>query len=115
MSKDKETRKISIEGKRLKELVESEGWQIAKKKLMDKLMDAGSVMNFDSKLDPQKAVIEIAAKKMAIEMVYEWITRDVYGTVEQHKSNSKEIFNEMKEDYIIRMDELEETSDESTS
>ena len=110
MSQDKETRKIKFEGKKLKEMVEGEGWPIAKKKIMDRLMDAGSVMNFGNELEPQKAVIEIHAKKMAVEMVYQWIVQDIEGTVAQHRANSTDIYKEMKDDYIIRMEELEQQS-----
>lgn len=97
---DTETQKVLSEGDQLKYLTEQSGWGIVKRKLMDKIMDLGSVLGLDS-TDPHKLAIEIAARQLATKILIDWFG-EIEGKVDQHKANV-DILNSLKDEYIIEV------------
>ena len=96
--------KIFTEGEKSANFTDSSDWKHAKDKLMKILGDANAITGLDDTLDPEKAIVEIQAKKMAIGIVNEWIA-DIEGTSEGHKN---QIQGEKKHETHIHNEEKPE-------
>jgi len=97
---DKSTRKILKDGDHLEDLVKHPGWDIAKRKLTEKILSVGNIMTI-SKSD--SALEELAARQIAIETIFGWLN-DIEGTVTQHKSHREQFSVLQREDYLIRLE-----------
>lgn len=98
MNPDKETKQILSEADHVKSLLGSDGWRIIKAKLDERILDLQNISNLDmGKVDTLPA--QLAARKMAVEHVFEWLKKDVYGFVEQQESNGQKL-TETPENYI---------------
>ena len=82
---DVETNKIMNEGKLVAGFVESSVWQLIRKDLTAKIEDVGSVFGLDN-MSPDKLVVEVGARQLAVQMVKEWIA-EVEGKAEQYNVN----------------------------
>lgn len=69
---DEETKQIVSENKLLLEMVETNGWRIARKKIADKIMDLQNAFNIDDS-DPQKLIIDLNARKLATQILFDWL------------------------------------------
>lgn len=96
---DEETKKVLTDGDKLKALVESEGWQIVYRKFSDKIMDLQFIANVDD-ATPEKAFIDMQARKYAVSILMDWMKNDILGTVEQHINNNK--LTKTENGYIVR-------------
>lgn len=74
-----------------------DGWPEAKRELMGRLIELVSLMevNID---DPNKAIVDIAARKIAFHMILQWI-EDLEGS-KVTEDMLKELEQETKESYI---------------
>ena len=95
---DKETKKILSEGEQIQQMTETQGWQIVKERIFKRLADAGSILGIESK-DPEKMMLELSAKQMAVQIVIDWLREDVDGEVEKHK-NYNEILTKQQIGYL---------------
>lgn len=96
---DVETKNVEDRGKKLKELVDSEGWQLAKTLLSDKILDIQSIMNIDE-TDPVKVFQEVQTRRIVAGIILEWL-QDVEGTALQYESNKAP--KENNKGHIIRL------------
>lgn len=101
MEKDKDTQQILTEADHVRSMIESDGWKSIKGKLDLKILDLQNINNLDTdKIDTLPA--QLAARKMAVEIIFTWLKSDVYGFVEQQHSNSQKILDKGIEDFIGR-------------
>ena len=89
---DKQTMKVMKEGEQLLRLVEDEKWMTAKRLLYKQILEVGNILAIETK---ENALVELAARQMAITMVFEWI-KEVEGSALAHKANA-EMFREIQE------------------
>ena len=101
MSK-KETQKILQEGEELYQLVRGEGWAAAKRKLVDRLRDAGSIFSI-TETDPQAAFQKLAAQQIAVELVMGWL-EDVEGSAADWKNNQEQYNDLLRDDPIVEFE-----------
>ena|ERR1700749_2872890 len=97
---DTETQKLLTDADHVKSLTESQGWEIVKARLDQRILDLQNINNLDlSKIDtlPQ----QLAARQMAVAEMFAWLKQDVYGFVHQQESNNQELL-EKAEDFIGR-------------
>lgn len=109
MKPDRETQKVLSDQEKIKLLTEHDGWGIVRKKLLDKLMDMGSILNIQD-LSPDKITVEVAGRQLAFQVLKEWLD-EVEGTAQQFKNNS-ELYKEVKDDYLVRYESDSQTSGE---
>lgn len=98
--KDRETVKILTDGEKIMLLTQHEGWGLVRTKLVDKIIDLQSINNLDPATTPEQLAIDVKARRMAVQIMFEWLKGDVEGSVEQHINNTQ-LANE-KETYIVR-------------
>ena len=96
---DSETREITEEQRKLQELTKSEGWGVARGKLIEYIMDMQSVMNITAKTG-EEAIIDIKARMTVVESLNNWLS-EIEGTAQQYESN-KELITNKKVDHFVR-------------
>lgn len=102
---DNETKAIKTEAQHLEALMQSDGYQIAKSKLIQRLQSIIDINSLDlDNMTPEQIAIQIKANKMASLMVLEWIQVDIEGTVSQAKTNLGG-FTLNREELIIRRED----------
>ena len=104
---DKNTAKQLREADELKQLCKSDGWAIAKGKILEKILELSSILNITEQ-DPQKVVVLMAAKQEAVQILTEWLgeIEGIAGSaddmnkafVEQQKNHYIKILNDSPED-----------------
>ncbi|NBP02970.1 MAG: hypothetical protein EBU90_23230 [Proteobacteria bacterium] len=95
---DKETSEIAQVALKLRELIETDGWTIAKNKLSERILDLQNAFNIESN-DPTTMLIDLQARKIATRTLYDWL-KDVEGTATQIDINLQNV----KQSHIIRED-----------
>lgn len=95
---DKETLNVINDGEEIKRLVESIGWQLAKKRLVERIIDLQSVMNVAGDT-AETVVIDLKARRIAVDLLLEWL-KDVEGTAKQHESNKDMLLKIQHESFI---------------
>lgn len=102
---DKETQKIFDQGDKLKSLVESSGWAIARDMLMKKIGQQLNIADIGTQsANPIDVVLIIGIRQETAKTLLSWL-HEIEGTVEQHKANI-ESFAEVPDSYILNIDEL---------
>lgn len=87
MKPDAETKEVITEAEQMLSLVQSEGWRIAKAKLDEKILDLQNIHNIDT-ADTSKMLVEILGRKLAVEILFNWVKSDIYGFVQQQIDNN---------------------------
>ena len=98
MKQDPETTKILDEVEELALMVKGRGWGIARRKLIEKIIELGDILALDEK-DPQKLMMEIAVNQQAIKVLLEWF-KDIEGEAARDKSFKETFRNAKKETYL---------------
>ena len=88
MKFDKETAEHMREGETLRNFVESEGWAIAKKLLLDRIHLLDSVSSIPSNLSFEEIGKQAMFRAHAISLVMDWID-SIEGRVEQHDEQAR--------------------------
>lgn len=96
---DRETKEILSEADHVKSMLDSNGWKSVYGKLSEKLLDLQNIHNLDM-TQPETLNTQLAARKMAIEIVWAWLKNDVFGFVEQQEANNKKADAQNPESYI---------------
>lgn len=96
---DDETKKVIEEQRPIAKLLETEGWNEARAKLVERIMDLQNAFNVDDS-DANALVIDIKSRKMATNILYDWL-REVEGTKEQYNANKLTLKDKP---YMIRED-----------
>jgi hypothetical protein len=98
MKPDKATQKVLKQGDAIRDMVKSDGWSEARTRLL-RLLVANSDLLGLSTDDPEKMVLEIEARKLAVGIVREWL-KDIEGTASQHDAH-KELMLEIATEEIV--------------
>ena len=97
---DAETKQILTDAEEIRAMTSGTGWKIVKAKLDERVIDLQNINNLDvENIDTIGA--QIVARKMASDLIYEWLKSDVFGAVEARDAN---IANpkELDESYVDR-------------
>lgn len=78
-------------------MTQSNGWQLAKKRLYIKINDINSVLGVD--ITNPNLINEIGAKQLAVKTILEWI-QDIEGTASQHSSHQEILRKENINEYL---------------
>lgn len=62
------------------------GWEIIKGKLDNRVLDLQNINNLDIE-KPETIGMQIMARKMAADLVFDWLKLDVYGAIEARDTN----------------------------
>lgn len=81
----KEITNLNSEAHQVYEMTQSDGWQVARRMIEDKMMDLQSILNIATD-SPESVVIELKARAMAIDTLKD-LLRDIQGTAERHQDN----------------------------
>lgn len=99
MKIDKETAAILHQSEELRLMVKSEGWQIAKRRLVELTASLGSVDTLDTdKKTPTAIVNELRSNNRARKILLSWLA-EIEGAVE-HGQFIKEMLAKQREDAI---------------
>lgn len=98
---DKDTQEILTEADHVKAMIGSDGWKSVKGKLDVKILDLQNINNLDM-ADVGTLPAQLAARKMAVDIIFNWLKADVYGFVEQQESNSQKLASKESEEFIGR-------------
>jgi len=88
---DLETKKILADGDAINSLVRSDGWILAKQKLIDYITGLDSISNIDPALPPEKQIREIEINRKVIQVILDWL-REVEGEA-QGSATQKELLD----------------------
>lgn len=91
---DKETKQVITDAKQLQSLVNSEGWGVAREKLVHKITDLQNAFNIEDK-DEHEMLVDLRSRKLASSVLFDWI-RDVEGT-----ASSADDIKVQKKPYMI--------------
>lgn len=98
---DKETLQILTEADHVRSMTESEGWKSVKGKLDAKILDLQNINNLDL-VDVTTLPTQLAARKMAVDIIWSWLKGDVYGFIEQQEANNQKEKDKEQENFIGR-------------
>lgn len=101
MPKDKDTQQILTDADHVKSMVGSDGWKFVYAKLSDRIIDLQNIHNLDYD-KPETLGIQLAARKMAVEVLKIWLQADVYGFVEQQEANNQKTLDKEVDAFIGR-------------
>lgn len=87
---DKDTQQILTDADHVKGLLGSDGWRVIKSKLDERILDLQNINNLDL-ADVATLPAQLAARKMAVDQIWDWLKKDVYGFVEQQESNNQKL------------------------
>lgn len=90
MDQDKETKEILSEADHVNAMIGSDGWKSVKAKLDARILDLQNIHNLDM-ADISTLPAQLAARKMAVDIIFSWLKSDVHGFVEQQKSNMESL------------------------
>lgn len=97
---DKETQKVMSQGQKIADFVNSDSWQLIRKKLYDKLITIDSIMEIPSNMSNEQRLQEIGIRAGAVSLILDWI-KEIEGTAAQHKNNV-EAFSEIRKESIVQ-------------
>ena len=98
---DKETLKITRDGQAIKDMTASDGWQLAKRKLVDKISKLLNIENVNvQNADATTIMAVITANKEAAKILMNWI-KDVEGDVAQFDGNQS-LYQQIEEEIILK-------------
>jgi hypothetical protein len=97
-----DTREVLSEGEKLHDLVRSEGWQLAKRKLLTEVADITNVLTLVTKgRAVNDMIVELAGRQLAAATVLDWL-KGIEGDAEQYKTNSDTLRDIRNEGYVHR-------------
>lgn len=80
-----EDAKALTEAEHILAMTQSQGWGIIKPKLDAYILDLQNISNIDS-TSADTVVADIKARKLAVDYLFGWLKRDVYGVIEQQRA-----------------------------
>ena len=95
---DTDTKKIVGDNKFLQEMIDHEGWKIARQLFTQKIVELSNILSLEE-TDPNKLMIEIQARRYATNLLWDFI-REIEGSrdvVETNKVTEQTSF-------IVRID-----------
>lgn len=98
---DAETAQSLTEADKVLLTLESGGWRVIKAKLDEKILDLQNINNLDFTSE-QTVLFDLKARKMAADLLYEWLKNDVYGFVEQQSIASEAMRDPVEQGFIER-------------
>ncbi|MHB1086426.1 MAG: hypothetical protein ACYCZ0_01610 [Minisyncoccota bacterium] len=83
---DAETSKIMTDAEEIRATTSGKGWELMKSKLDNRVLDLQNISNLDLSV-PESISTQIMARRMASDLIYEWLKIDVYGAIEARDTN----------------------------
>lgn len=100
MSKlDKETDEVYTRGKKLREVINHDGWEVVEDVFMERVDDLQALGNLDRTAE-DSLELQVASREVALEYMMDF-WNELKGMVEQHETN----FNKKAMQNIVRKDE----------
>lgn len=93
-----EVEEMMTDSGRVKYTVATPGWPIIKDRVFALINDAQSIMGVEAK-DAEAMLREIEAKRMAINLITEWI-REIEGEAAQYDQEDAALYEEEPDEYI---------------
>lgn len=76
-----EDSKQTTEAEHIRNMTESDGWKIIYPKLSTFILDLQNINNIDM-TSLNTLATQLAARKMASDLIYAWLRQDVFGAIE---------------------------------
>lgn len=86
---------------KVKGMLGSDGWNVVKNKLDTRILDLQNIHNLDM-TQPETLSQQLAARKMAVEIIWQWLQQDVVGFVEQQELNNQLLVEKGIDSFIDR-------------
>lgn len=96
---DPETERLKAIAKALKEMTDTDGWKIARERLVEKITFLQNAFDI-SDSTPEEMVRELKARKIATTLLFDWLKTDIEGEVLQAETNLPKQNNS----YIVKRD-----------
>lgn len=103
MNIDKDTTKLNQEGEETVNFISSEGWRLAKRKLLERVSNLDTIRGLKGKTAEEK-IIDIKVRGMVIDMILEWID-EIEGASEMQKEQTRKVLAEIRDEDYIQRDE----------
>lgn len=97
---DKETEQLKAIGKALKEMCDTDGWKIARDRITEKILSLQNAFDIEES-NPEEMVRELKARKIATQILFDWLKTDIEGEVAALEIN---LPNE-KNSYIVNRED----------
>lgn len=101
MEVDNETKKELSDVEHIRLMTETKGWQLAYAALTNKILDLQNINNVDV-TNVDTMVIDLKARKMAAEMLFDWAKSGIYGRIEQAENAKDALIDKPDSDFITR-------------
>ena len=88
MDLEAETKKLVDDANEVSGMLSSRGWSIISGKLDERILDLQNINNIDTS-DANTIGVQLAARKMAADLLFDFLKKDVYGFVEQQTANAR--------------------------
>lgn len=95
---DKETSEQMKRNKKIADLVESEGWAIARSLFIQKLQELNSVLSWSNGMSAQQIASEVVGREYACNVLYKFLA-EIEGTAQEAKQTDAKI---VRESFIVR-------------
>lgn len=96
---DADTSKELSDGEEVANLLQSRGWGVVKPKLDNFILDLQNINNLDDS-KPETLSIQLAARRLASELLFTWLQNNLYGYAEQQKTNAQMLLDPHDASYI---------------
>lgn len=98
---DKDTQKVLSEGEKITNLVDSDEWKTARKKLYDKLITLDSLSGVPKEGKTNEDIInELKVREGVVSIILAWI-KEIEGIKTKHQFDKK-MFEEIRKDSILQ-------------
>ncbi len=101
MAIEKDTKQILTEGEKIQDFVKSDGWQIVRKKLVDKLVLLDSIAAMPKEGSDATIVKQLKIREGVNSIITEWLN-DLEGLSEQHSFNTAKFLEIEKKNAIVQ-------------
>lgn len=89
---------MNADAEHIANMTQSDGWLLVYPKLQAFIIDLQNINNIDME-KPETISVQLMARKMAAELIYTWLKREVFGTLEQAATQKA---TETPDDHILR-------------
>ena len=87
---DKDTSEVLSQADHVQSMLNSDGWKVVYDKLQTKIIDLQNISNIDM-TKPETLGVQLAARRMAVDLIWAWLKGDVVGFVDQQKLNNQKM------------------------
>ena len=106
---DPETQKVLRDGQELVNLIEGDGWRVARSMLIDMMNDVASIMNMEPSDNTKNIIAELEGRKIAIETIQNWF-KEIDSEIANYTDNKPKLVERSDSEEIIQIEPQEDAT-----